>query len=505
MRNPFRRRKKRQGRTIQTRGFAAADVSRLLAGWRYDGGFTPAEISSHLAPIRGRSRQMAKDNPHLKRWLELSAVNVVGQGFALKSMPHDGNPGDQNYRLDESAAAFIEYHWHRFCNYRDPETGLTWCDATGRKADAEIDRMNVKTWRRDGEYLIHVIRNAPNPYGIAWRVLRPDWLDHEYNVKELDNGNTVQCGVEMTAGTRRPVAYYFHTTAQAATTYSRAGGPLLRIPVGDIIHGFTQEDEDQPRGIPHTHASLVKLKMLDELDEAELTAARDEACSVRTYYAPPGTEGAAADLASAENADVVRAMTAEKEAGQSEILPMGWKAEVNTPAHPNREHDPFKRGMLKDVGGGLGVEYSNWANDWAGVSFSSVRVGTISERDIWITLQNDMISQCKQPQFLMWLKSFLTFAISGNLPMTKYDKFAQHEYRGRRWMWVDPARDMKAAETAVDRGWKTNTQVAGDLGYDYADNIDEIRRETALAKGTVLDATEPEKESNNGDETQNAE
>ena len=139
------------------------------------------------------------------------------------------------------------------------------------------------------------------------------------------------------------------------------------------------------------------------------------------------------------------------------------------------------------------------------MSFSSVRVGTISERDIWITLQNDMISQCKQPQFLMWLKSFLTFAISGNLPMTKYDKFAQHEYRGRRWMWVDPARDMKAAETAVDRGWKTNTQVAGDLGYDYADNIDEIRRETALAKGTVLDATEPEKESNNGDETQNAE
>jgi capsid protein len=143
--------------------------------------------------------------------------------------------------------------------------------------------------------------------------------------------------------------------------------------------------------------------------------------------------------------------------------------------------------MLKDVAGGWGVEYSNFANNWAGVSFSSVRVGTISERDLWIVRQADMVSQSKSPQFLAWLQSFLSLSISGDLPPAKFAKFAEHEFRGRRWMWVDPMRDMNAAEKAVANGWKTNTQVAADMGQDYGDNIEELKREEASAKGTALE------------------
>jgi len=480
MRNPFKSNRKKT-KSIAVRGFAAADINRLLAGWKFDGGFTPQEVDMFLGVIRGRSRQMAKDSPHYKRFLSLSSVNIVGEGFALKSTPHDGTPGQKDAKLDEEAAEFIEYHWRMFCNYRDPETGLTWCDATGRKCDAEIDRLNVKTWKRDGEYFIHAIKTNMNPYGIAWRILRPDWCDHKYNIKKLTNGNTVRCGVEMTTELLRPVAYYFLASENAY------GKRHVRIPVNEIIHGYTQEDEDQPRGIPHAHASLVKLKMLDELDVSELTAARDEACSVRSYYAPLGSEDDIADLTDADNATAANALAMEKEPGQSEILPMGWRQEVHTPQHPNAEHAPFKSGMLKDVAGGFGVEYSNFANDWSGVSFSSVRAGTISERDMWIVEQDDMISQCKRPQFLMWLRSFLSLSISGNLPHQKINKFAEGCFRGRRWMWVDPARDMTAAEKAVAHGWKTNTQVASDLGSDYGENVEEIKRETATVKGTTLE------------------
>ena len=482
-----RTRKRRHG--LSVRSFEAGKVDRLLAGWAYDGGFTPSEVSSQLEIIRARSRQMAKDSPHLKRWLELSSINIVGEGFALKCMPHDGVPGMRNYRLDESAAAFIEYHWRRFCTHRDPATGLTWCDATGRKTDAEIDRLNAKTWKRDGEYFIHVMRTSANPYGIAWRVLRPDWCDETYNVSSLRNGNVVHCGVEMVESTRRPVAYYFRTTPRNAYAYNGRGQPLVRIPASEIIHGFTQEDEDQPRGIPHCHAFLRKLKMVDELDVAELTAARDEACSVRSYYAPLGSEDEISDITDDENSDVAQALMAEKEAGQSEILPLGWKTDVHTPQHPNKNHDEFKRGMLRDIASGGNVEYSNYTNDWSGVSFSSVRVGTISERDAWICQQNDYISQCKSPQFLMWLQSFLSLAVSGEFPASKFEKFSQHAFRGRRWMWVDPMKDVAAAVIAVDHGWKTNTQIASDMGTDFNENVDELVRETATSKGTLLEKT----------------
>jgi lambda family phage portal protein len=405
---------------------------------------------------------------------------LLGQFLAASNGPPSA------FRLDESAAKTIEYHWWRFCNWRDPVTQQTWFDTSGRKTAAEMDRMNAKTLARDGEYFLRVVPTPANPYGVSFQVLRPDWCDHTYNVTDTGRGTIVHCGVEMETVSRRPVAYYFVTTPKDVYADRATGRPLVRIPAEQIVHGFTQEDEGQPRGIPWAHASLVKLKMLDEFDKAELTAARDEACSVRTYYAPKGDEAAIADLTTNENADVARALTAEKEAGQSEILPLGWKQEIHTPQHPNREITPFKASMLKDVASGFGVEYSCFANDWAGVSFSSVRVGTIAERDLWITRQNDMIAQAKSPQFLIWLRSCLSLSVSGGLPLSKFDKFAEHEFRGRRWMWVDPMKDMNAAKMAVDNGWKTNGQVASDMGADFDDNTETLARENAKKQAAGL-------------------
>jgi len=462
---------------LVVRSFAAAQTDRLLADWRMDFGFTPAEIATQLATLRGRSRQMAKDSPHYKRWLQLVATNVVGEGFALKSMPHDGPPSDR--RLDSMAARTIEYHWWRFCTGRDPITGHAWADYTGRKTMPEIDTLDAKCWARDGEYLTQIVRTDRNPYGIAFRRLRPDWLDHTHNVTDTGRGTLIHCGVEMEIGSRRPVAYWFRTVPKNAYSFNARGEALVSIPAAEIIHGYTQEDEDQPRGVPWAHASLRKLKMLDMYDEAELTAARDEACTVTRYTAPLGRENEIADLTDPDDADAaasVRALTAEKQPGQSEVLPMGWDAKVQTPQHPNRELVPFKNGMLRDVASGLGVEYANAFNDWAGVSFSSVRLGTISERDMWITLQRDMIAQSKRRQFNAWLRSFLELSISGGLPLEKFDKFSEHEFRGRRWMWVDPMKDMNAAKMARDHGWKTDSQITEDLGGDYDDNQAEIKR-----------------------------
>jgi lambda family phage portal protein len=488
MRWPWQRRRVPARGGLMVRGFQAAATDRLLAGWKYDGGFTPAEISAHLEPIRARSRQMAKDSPHFKRWLALRAINIVGEGFALKSTPHDGAPGSKNYTLDQAAAKFIEWHWWRFCTHRDPQTGATWCDYTGRKTDAEIDRLNVKTWARDGEYFIHVVSTPANPYGIAWRILRPDWCDHTYNVEQMANGNVVHCGVEMIEASRKPVAYYFHTVPRNAYYSNSRGQPLVRIPATEIIHGFTQYDEDQPRGIPEGHASLVKLKMIDELDRAELTAARDDACSVRSYEADreASMEGFK-DLTLEENDTLAQALVQEKEPGQSQILPPGWKEKINTPQHPNSEHGPFKDGMLRDVSGGFGVEHSNFTNNWTGVSFSSVRVGTISERDGFITDQNDFASQCKARQFGLWMQSFLSLSVSGQLPVAKIDKFMEHQFRGRRWMWVDPMKDMNAAKMAVENHWKTDTDVAADLGTDYDENLETAKREKASRKSAGVD------------------
>lgn len=471
---------------VAVRSFAAAQTDRLLAGWRLDGGFSAQEIRGQLATIRGRSREMAKNNPHFKRWLQLISINVVGDGFGFKSTPHDGFPGAKDFRLDALASRFIEYHFWRWSTWRDPETNLTWCDATGRKTLAEMDALNAKTEARDGEYFM-LPQVADNPYGISFRIVRPDACDETYFREATATENPVYCGVELDRRTGATVAYYFHSTDPKSGYYGR-GGPLLRVPAAKVIHGFMPEDEDQTRGIPWGHAALVKLKMLEEYDKAEITAARDEACSVRTYFAHGDDPEGIRDLTLEDYADEANAYMQEKEPGQAEVLPPGWDSKVNVPQHPNRELTAFKASMLRDVASGFGVEYSNFSNDWAGVSFSSVRVGTISERDMWTQLQNKFIAQNKSPVFLMWLKSFLGLAVSGTYPAEKFPKFAEHEFRGRRWMWVDPMKDMNAADMAVSRGWKTNAQVAADLGTDFDDNVEELKREEIVKAGDNKEA-----------------
>jgi lambda family phage portal protein len=479
----------RKGAALSFRAFAAAQVGRMLGPWKWDSGFSNDEVRMQLATVRSRSRDMYKNSPHHRRFCNLVATNVVGEGFTFKSAPHDNFPGMTNYRIDKTAAKFIEYHFWAWGN--NPLI----CDTTGRKTVAEIDRLNAKTWARDGEYFLLVDTTAPNKYGMDLRVIRPDAVDERHNVN-LANGNTVRCGVELDASSLRPVAYYLHTLKEYSTTVG-ASGPLRRVPASvdgsyGIIHGFTQEDEDQTRGMPLGHAGLTTLKMLEMWNEAELAAALDENCTVRTYHAPAGREGEIANLCDDENKETREAMTTPKEPGQAEILPQGWESTVNTPAHPNRETTAFKASYQRDYATAVNCEYANLCNDWSGVNYGSVRAGTLSERDMWMVMQQQMIGQCKSPVFHAWLRRFLSLPISGGFPLEKFDKFSEHEFRGRRWMWVDPLKDIKSAEVARAHGWKTDQQITSDFGGDFDDNVEEIQRSDTVVKGTSLETKNSE-------------
>lgn len=477
--------KQRTANVINVRGFAAAQTDRLLASWQWDGGYTPWEIANSLAVMRSRSRELEKNSSHYKRYLDLNVTNIVGEGFNFQSRPMDGIPG--KWRLDSEAAAFIEYHFARWCTWRDPLSRRTYCDATGSQTITQMDRLSVRTWKRDGESFLWIDTAAQNPYGLAIKAMRPDLCEHLYNVDKLPGGNYIRCGVEFDKyGT---VQAYYVRTSQEHAYVTTSYGPLIRIPSNRILHLYTKRAENQPRGIPEGHASMVKLKMIEEFDKAELTAARDEACSVRSYYAPRGQEDEIADLTNPDDPNAVsasQALSMEKEPGQSEVLPVGWKQEVHVPQHPNREAGLFKDGMLKDIAGGFGVEYANFANNWAAVSWSSVRGGTISERDHYRVEQDEYITQVKTPIFMLWLKSFLSLASSGNLPASKFEKFARHSFNGRRWQWVDPRADVQANKMARDNGWMTDSQIASDMGTDYDENVEEVKRVEVLTEGTPL-------------------
>lgn len=482
----FGKKKKRQvegGATRLHRSFAAVEVSEVLGNWRWDGGFSNQEIASALSSMRSRSRDMHKNNGDFKRFFSLFQANVVGaDGFYLKS---NAVKSIMNPVADTEAAFFVEYHFKRWASNKE------WADVTGLKTYPAICRLAALSWARDGESFIWIDRHAQNAYGISLRVIRPDACPEWLN-RTTDDGHWIRNGVEVEPNTYKPVAYWFDCKQEdstAAVVHNGKACHLLRIPAYEIIHIYKQNDECQTRGIPIAHAALKPGKMLEEFNESELVAARDEANWLGIFKAPSGREGEIKQLD--EDAEEQGKLRRHSRKGHDVVLPQGWDYDPKVPQHPNREVTAFKATMKRDLANALDVEYANFANDWSGVSYSSVRAGTLSERDQWMMLQADFIEQCCTPIFKAWLNSFLHYALSGKYGMADYERLVEHQFRGRRWGWVDPLKDVNAAAVAVSHGWKTDAQIAADFGCDIDDNLEEAARVAQLRKNYGLTAPQP--------------
>lgn len=454
------------------RSFAAVEVSDMLGAWTWDGGFSNQEIASALAPMRARSREMHKNNGDFRKFLSLFKSNVVGpDGFMLKSgalVSMDSPEGDRD------AAYFVEWHFRRWA------TNRLWADVTGVKSFAAICRLAALCWARDGEAFVWIDRRAQNPYGMSLRVVRPDACPEWLN-RTTEDGNWIRNGVEVAPETYRVVAYWFDGRQEDCTApvvFNGRTHHLMRVPASEVVHVFSQNDECQTRGVPVVHAALKNGKMLEEFNAAELVAARDEANWIGVFKAPLGRESELKQLD--EDAEEQGRLRRHSRKGHDVVLPEGWDYEAKVPQHPNREVTAFKATMKRDLANALDVEYANFANDWAGVNYSSVRAGTLSERDSWMTLQADFIDQCCTPVFRAWLASFLSLAVSGRYGLSDFERLAEHSFRGRRWAWVDPMKDVNAATVAVAHHWKTDAQVAAEYGCDIDDNIEEAARVKAM-------------------------
>lgn len=456
------------------RSFAAVEVSEILGQWRWDGGFSNQEVAAALASMRARSREMHKNNGDFKKFMSLFKANVVGaDGFYLKS---DAVRSIDAPVLDKEAAYFIEYHFKRWAANKEL------ADVTGVKSFPAICRLAALHWARDGEAFIWLNAHAQNKYGLSLRVIRPDACPEWLN-RTTDEGNWIRNGVEVEPTTYKPVAYWFDGREEDNTSPVAFCGQmhhLMRIPASEIVHVFMQCDECQTRGIPLAHAALKDGKMLDEFNQSELVAARDEANWLGVFHAPAGREGEIKQLD--EDTEEQGKLRRHSRKGHDVVLPEGWDYDPKVPNHPNREITPFKASIKRDLANALDVEYANFANDWSGVSYSSVRAGTLAERDQWLMLQADFIDQCCTPVFKVWLASFLRLAISGKYGVADYERLAEHTFRGRRWGWVDPLKDVNAAAVAVAHGWKTDAQVAADYGCDIDDNLEEAARVAELRK-----------------------
>lgn len=449
---------------MRQRNFEAANFLHTVGTWRWDGGFSNSDVLSALPTIRSRSRDMAKNSPLYARFIQLMRENVVGDGFRLKALPSVSASAPLD--IDDDAARSLEYHWWKW------SSNPGFADVAKRQNLVQLLALAVENWVRDGEAFIFIDTHAQNRYGVALRIVRADCIDETMNYNP-GNGRIVRGGIEFDEATNRPTAYWFDGRRSDSAGMAWNGRPKMRIEARDVIHLFERHDADTVRGVPPGYAALVPLKMLDEYTKAELVAARREACTVGVFHSSSQSNFAPAGNPSDEQKGQVRDLVS---AGQDIWLPGGWDYDSHTPNHPNRGWVDFSLGLQRLVSIGLGVDFTELTGNSGGGISVSVRQAILRTREMYKSRQGLVVSLVLDRLYHAWLRSFLSLGISGDLSLADFERLSDHEFKGRRWGWVDPSAEVNAAAQAVAHGWRTDAEVAADYGGDIDDNIAEAAR-----------------------------
>lgn len=445
------------------RAFSAAKSTNATYGWDALYSSINTDLSAYLTTLRGRSREKYYNNDIAKRFVQLCTTHLVGETGISLQVHSQGFTEKQASRHDEA----IEAGWNRWAKRGN-------CDVTGKLSLKALLKVVVECCARDGEVLIRLVQNYPNAYGFALQLIEADCLDVAYT-QRLTNGNTVVMGVEVD-GWGKPVAYHITTQHPGELLPSARSYERVRVPAEQIIHPFIPVRPNQMRGLPWMHASLFRMNLLGSYEDAEVTAARVGAAKMGFYLPKEDL-----DEEEIKEVDEQGRIVADAEPGAFEVAP-SWVRDVKEfkSDHPNANYGQFDSSQRRTIASGLGVSHHHLSNDLTDVNFSSIRSGTLEERDHWRTLQCWLKEDVLTPIYEQWLAMQMvtgtlavpvTFALMDSYPPTWY---------ARSWEWVDPVKDRTANLLAVRSGEKSISDVIRASGKDPDTVLQDIKKSREL-------------------------
>ncbi|KWI69670.1 phage portal protein [Burkholderia ubonensis] len=442
--------------------FKAAAGGRLTGGWSAT--TVPADwiITRNLRPLVARSREQCMNNDYAKSFLRLCRQNIVGQnGVVMKAAFKKPRGG-----MDAEVNAALRGAWAKWGHKKN-------ASVTGKRSWAAIQRQCVQSAAQDGEFFVRIVTGADaGPWGFSLQVIDPLRVPIDYNVDQYNHKNFIRHGIEFTQY-GRPVAYHLTTVDEGEAEYQYGGVGYVRVPADEMVHGFIEDLVGQKRGLPWMATALFRLNHMAGFEDAAIINARVGASKMGFVQ---WQEGRAPEFDDGDEPG----LEFDAEPGTFPVLPDGAELKEWLPQYPAGEFLPVYKTLLRGASAGMGVAYNNLANDLENVNFSSIRQGTLDEREHWKEMQEWLIEDLIQPVFEAWLRySLLKGRIkAGNgtpLSAALLEKLTDAvTWQPRRWQWIDPTADVEAAINSMNALLASPGQIIRDWGNDPSEVWAEI-------------------------------
>lgn len=433
------------------RSYEGAKTGRRTDGWTTGGTSANAEISPALSKLRNRSRDLMRNNPHAVKAINSIVANTVGTGITVKLS--DGQD-----------------IWNKWINE---------CDADGQLDFYGIQSLVNRTKEESGECFVRFRYRLVSDglsVPLQLQVLEPDYLDN-IKTETLKNGAWIQNGIEYD-NTGRRVAYWMYTQHPGENSPILNNLVSQRVIAADILHIYHKTRPGQARGVPRLAPVMLKMRDLDDYEEAELVRKGIEACFA-AFVTTGGDENRLGPTETETNGTKTRQIETMS-AGMVHYLQPGEEVSFGTPSSAQGYND-YIRTQLRSIAAGSGATYEQMTGDLSGVNYSSIRAGTLEFRrtidmDRWLIF----IPMFCMPVLRAW-------ANSAYLAKKIKSPAITGEWTPPRWDWVDPVKDITGELLEMASGLKPWGRAVRERGYDPDENIKEIAEEQKKFKDASID------------------
>ena len=460
---------------IKRRNFAGATVDRLTAGWVTSTNSADSDIKGSIAKLRNRARQLNNDVDYVKGALRSITDNTVGTGVRVQAQVRKMRGG----KLDQKINDQIERAWSKWGKADS-------CDVAGKLCWDDLCRSAVSNWMLSGEVWIRMIRGktfGDSSVPFALQLLEADLVDENYVGKATQKGWEWKMGV-LLDNWGRPRKYAFLTKHPGDTMFVNqptSEKNHIFVDAKDVIHLAKFDRPGQTRGVPWLTSAMQRMHHLEGYEQSELVRARASSALMAWVQSPEGE-------VNSDDVDGDGDRVFDMEPGAIRYLAPGESVHVPNLDAPDGQFEPFLAAMLRALAAGVGCSYETISRDYSKTNYSSSRLSLLQDQEAFKALQYQLREVFLDVVYKEWLELAV---LSGTLQLANYQTEPER-YQSARWMfkgwgWVDPMKEVQAANLAVKSGFKTQSQIlAEQSGMDLEEFMIARKNELQMAESYGL-------------------
>jgi len=441
--------------------YDAGSMNRPNTGWTTVNASAEQADKAQRDIIRARARDLERNSDMAESIINSFERNIIGTGMSLQAKIKK-----KNGQEDEELNSTIEELWKEWC--RAPNV-----DVTGQQTFTEMQRMAVRRMQVDGGIIFVKVYTSGGLLPFKLQIREVDDLDNSKNSYGTDK-KRITGGIELDEY-NKPIAYYLKK-------YTPDGfylGESERIPANRVIFLWDKKRPTQIREVSPMAKTIQRVKDVDEFTEAISVKERILAClSVFINKSSPSGIGRNNKI-DAKSGYPTRTLAP----GMIQELEPGESVSVVNPSGQASNAKEFITTQQRLAGSGQGLSYEATSRDMSQVNYSSARQGLLEDQKTYSILQ-DFIKDhlCYE----VYTEFVISAVLAGKLNIPDFwqnkQNYFKHSWITSGWSWIDPLKEVKANQEAINMNMDTLANVCGSRGMDWKEVLKQRAKEKELLK-----------------------